>query len=172
MGTRCLTTVHSRWDEDSAWECHAVIYRHWDGYPDEHGATLFKFLEGARVTNGVLMGDEHPKSFNGPGRLAACLVYFMQDEGHEPDLMPEVHDCGQEYHYDVRVDRNQGSVPFRNQDASIEVVVYSGPVAMGYSIWPSPRTSRSASGGDLSDDEEFRGTIEAYGEWLDGARQA
>ena len=121
MGTRSLTVVRSKWDEGD-WEVNAVIYRHWEGYLEGHGQWLFDFLDGMVVINGI-PGDPPPKFANGPGRLAAQIVAGLQEDGHSPDLMPSVCDCGQEFHYQI-------DVPFGMGGGEIQLTVFGRPMAV------------------------------------------
>lgn len=115
MGTRSITEVRSSWDGGD-WETNAVIYRHWDGYPSGHGKDLYKFLEDLVVVNG-LRGDAPETHVNGPGRLAARLVAYLQDNGHDPDLVGRVVSMGQEFHY--RID-----IPFGFNGGDIQLTVF------------------------------------------------
>lgn len=142
MGTRSLTVVQSRWAEGEAYETHAVIYRHWDGYPSGHGRDLAKYLEGVSVVNGKRL-DSPETELNGPGRLAAYLVKRLHDDKHEPDLHTTRRACGQEYEYVISVDENH----------LITVEVFSGPMtAFGL-------------GGENCTNRIFTGTVEAFAEF-------
>ena len=80
MGTRCITNIRSRWDEEKEWKTHAVIYRHCEGYPESQGRLLFDFLDGLVVINGI-PGNPPKRYANGPGRLAAQIssTWKMKD---------------------------------------------------------------------------------------------
>lgn len=149
MGTRCLTVVRSRQGNDP-FEVHAVIYRHWDGYPEGHGKWLLDFLDGMHIVNGI-GGGMPAKYARGPGRLAAQLVSKLQQEGHEPGLLPGIASCGQEFQYHVDVTMNWGL----NGDAgTIEITVFNGPMtAFGL-------------GGDECTNQIFKGTVSEYAEFL------
>ncbi len=146
MGTRCLTVVQSRWTEGEAYETHAVIYRHWDGYPRAHGQDLARYLDGVCVTNGKRLNAPETE-INGPGRLAAYLVQRLCDEGHEPDLLSSRGACGQEYEYVISVDEN----------LLITVEVFDGPM------------TAFGSGGEKCNNRIFAGTVKAFAEFCENA---
>lgn len=100
MGTRSETRIRSRWD-DGEYQTHAHIFRHWDGYPEDHGKYLFDFLDGRSIVNGIT-GQEKKPFANGPGRVASQLVHQMQEDGHDPIL--ESQHRGQEFEYEVDID--------------------------------------------------------------------
>lgn len=151
MGTRSLTVVRSRWDEGE-FDTLAVIYRHWDGYPSQHGKDLLDMLKRVRVVNG-LCSDQQDSDVvycNGPGELAAFIVSEMRAGGNNPSLM--THDpleCGQEFVY--RIDVTCGDT------IEIEVVVFDGPMTF------------FGGGGEDCTREIFRGTVEQYGEFISKA---
>lgn len=146
MGTRSITEVRYRWEKMEEWKTNAIIYRHWDGYLDGHGQWLFRFLDGMSVVNG-LTGNEPEKHANGPGRLAGQIVAALVKDGHEPDLMGELSDCGQEYHYRV-------SVRYSSSGGDIELEVFDGPVtAFGH-------------GGEQCTNPIFKGTVAEFGHYL------
>lgn len=145
MGTRSLTTIRSRWEGDD-WANNAVIYRHWDGYLENHGRYLYEFLNGLEVINGVTANPPN-RYANGPGRLAAQLVAQMQADGHDPVLYSEVRPLGQEYHYQIDVD-------FGPDGGAITMTVFGGPM------------TAFGGGGEKCTDEIFRGTVHEYGEFL------
>lgn len=142
MGTRCITEVKGRWAGRKDWNTHAVIYRHWDGYLTGHGRWLADFLDGMHVVNSI-PSNTPTKHANGPGRLAAQIVAELQKDGHEPDLMDGVCDCGQEYHYLIEVDYSMSG-------GSINLKVFDGPMtAFGF-------------GGQDCTNEIFSGTVEQF----------
>ena len=146
MGTRCITVVRSRW-ESQDWTTNAVIYRHWDGYPESHGQWLYDFLDGLAIVNGV--GSDTPKKHaNGPGRLAAQLVTRLQEDGHDPDILGcDVAEVGQEYEYRI-------NVAYGNRGGTIELEVFDGPMTF------------FGVGGDQCTELLFKGTVEEWGTWL------
>lgn len=147
MGTRCITEIRSRWNEDE-FKTHAVVYRHWDGYLEGHGKWLYEFLNSVDVVNGITVGKKYPKKIaNGPGRLAAQMVYELQKDGHDPDLHTGNGPCGQEYHYVVDVE-------YGYDGGSLKVTVYDGPV------------TAFGEGGEDCTRPLFSGSVEEYGEFL------
>lgn len=145
MGTRSITTVRSRWTPEGEYELHTCIYRHWDGYPSCHGHLLFETLDGIVVTNGKVDSKRH---INGPGRLAAHVIYSMQADGCEPDVSISVCDMGQEFHYQIDVD-------FYGEN-EISITVFDGPITM------------FGEGGDRCTEEIFKGTVTEFGEFCKG----
>lgn len=122
MGIRSLTIVKSRWDEGD-WQTNAIIYCSGGGYPDAHGKDLAAFLDGLHLVNGI--SPETPrKHANGPGRLAAQLVAFLSDVGHDPDLMAKHVNCWHEYEYHIMCQFGAGG-------GTVDVTVYDGPVLEG-----------------------------------------
>lgn len=145
MGTRSITTVRSSWEGGES-EHNVSIYRHYDGYPEAQGQDLFRFLDGLVLVNGI--GTKMPERYaNGPGRLAAQLVSYLQELGVEPDLMPEGSDAGQEFHYVLDIAYGMGG-------GDIKVTIYSGPVTF------------FGMGGEECTDKIFEGSVQEYGDWL------
>ena len=152
MGTRCITNIRSRWDEEKEWKTHAVIYRHCEGYPESQGRLLFDFLDGLVVINGI-PGNPPKRYANGPGRLAAQIVKHMEDEGHSPNLMGAVMDCGQEFHYQIDVDNTK-------RGGDVSVTIFDGPVTF------------FGGGGGACRNEIFSGSVEELGAFLAGVNAA
>lgn len=104
MGTRSLTIVKSRWDtEDEYGPPHVCAYRHYDGYPEEHGVWLGKLLIGLEVMNG--RPSEGIRAVHGPAGLAAHLVVELHKDGHDPSLVEAGKDYDAEWVYHIFVDR-------------------------------------------------------------------
>ena len=75
MGTRCLTTFI---DEHSNKEI-VVMYRQFDGYPDDHGVELSEFLSTiTKITDG--MGKEIRNTANGINCLAAQVISHFKNK--------------------------------------------------------------------------------------------
>jgi len=105
MSTRSITTF---FDTDYAGkpERLCTIYRHFDGYPEGHGAELFEFLTTKTVIDG--MGAEHTanKYANGAGCLAAQFIQHIKAKyplGNVYMARPRVQLQGEEYGYEVTV---------------------------------------------------------------------
>lgn len=146
MGTRSITEVRSRWEGKENYKTNAVIYRHWDGYLDGHGQDLLNFLNNIHVVNGISSRNPEGRIANGPGRLASMLVNDLFLNGHDPDLIGEVSDMGQEYHYVVDVD-------FGMDGGTIKVTVYDGPMtAFGF--------------GEECTNKIFSGSVAEYSDFL------
>jgi hypothetical protein len=67
MATR--STTHFR---RSSGDPSAIVYRHWDGYPEGHGADLLRFF--------AEVGELSDSRFGDPQYLAAKLVVFLARE--------------------------------------------------------------------------------------------
>jgi len=139
MGTRSITTVTHKWDNDEP-RVDATIYRHWDGYPTCHGRWLADFLRDAVVTNGKV---DEPKHFNGPGRLAAGICAQLQADEHDPDLVEAGAVMGQEYEYRVHVDYGMSG-------GKVSVTVFDGPMTM------------FGGGGEDCNNQIFSGTVKEF----------
>lgn len=100
MGTRSVTRVF----EGDTEVC--TIYRHWDGYPEGHGAWLIEALEGKTAVNGWCSAATKPKQdlLNGAGRAAGYLIAKLYNDGHNPDVLPTgTKDADQDYEYHVKM---------------------------------------------------------------------
>lgn len=148
MGTRCVTSVHSVWNNGGKPELEAVIYRHWDGYPEGQGKDLSEYLQQTRLVNGRCVGKDQEDHFsNGVGELASWIVHRMFVDGHNPGLMGELRDCGQEFHYKVT-----GEMFGEHR---IMVDVYAGPV------------TAFGMGGDKCNKPIFSGTKDEFAKWIE-----
>ena len=147
MGTRSLTIVRSRWNQEEEFRADAVIYRHYDSQPETHGRCLAEFLDGLELINGI-PGNPPKKFANGPGRLAAQLVCHLQDVGCSPDLRCQVNPCGQEFEYYLDCDM---------ETCKITLIVYDGPMTF------------FGAGGDNCTNQIFQGTVSEYAEWIEAA---
>jgi len=146
VGTRSLTIVQSRWTRGEAFSANAVIYRHWDGYLSGHGSYLAGLLDGVTIVNGKRSTDPE-KAINGPGRVAGYIVANMFNDGHEPDLLSEKTDCGQEFEYVVSI---TGHTEGWNTSFDILVEVYDVPVTF------------YGQGGENCTRKIFSGTVEEF----------
>jgi hypothetical protein len=144
MGTRSITVVKSRWHPEDEYTVNATIYRHWDGYPAQHGADLARFLLAAQIGNG--RPTDAPSEYcNGAGELASHLVAYLVADDHNPSLAPPGTTMGQEWEYHVIVDESK---------MALLVKVYNGPMtAFGL-------------GGEECTDEVFSGTVPEYAAWV------
>lgn len=99
MGTRSITDF-----VNANGKVILTIYRHYDGYPEGHGAQLVLFASNSKFTNGVPPGSEFGKVFNGfEDFVAQCLVYLKgTDVGNIYVIPPEADNRGEEYAYIVK----------------------------------------------------------------------
>jgi len=147
MGTRSLTEIRTAWDKKEKPQTVAIIYRHWDGYPSGHGQDLYNFLNGLKIVNGI--GGDMPKRYaNGPGRLASQLIAYLQDEGHDPNLIPTTDPCGQEFHYVIDA----------YYESPLKITVYDGPM------------TAFGSGGEDCTNKIFEGSLSKFKRFIDGDR--
>ena len=55
MGTRSVIVIYNTFGDaapEHVYQCVAMLYRHWDGYPTRAGNTLLTVLRGLEVING------------------------------------------------------------------------------------------------------------------------
>ncbi len=84
MGTRSLTIFKDGQEEI------AVLYRHFDGYPEVHGMDLAGFLSGLKIVNGIPFGS-NDRMANGASCLAVQMIHYLkQKEAYDP--------CRKSYH--------------------------------------------------------------------------
>ena len=96
MGTPCLVILHD-WRETEI----AVVYRHYDGYPEATGQELVDYLVTAR--------------YNDPNCLAANVVRFLkthhsdgEERGYSHNIYlypPGTRDMGEYYKYFIYVNK-------------------------------------------------------------------
>ncbi len=156
MSTRSITTVRSKWtdeteDNSHEWRTLVDIYVHYDGYLDGMGRWLYKFLDGLHIVNGIKVGDGElmPVRFaNGPGRLAAQMITAMSHDSLNPEMAPLGSNMGQEFHYQI-------DVLYGLQGGEVSLSVYDGPMTFfGY-------------GGEQCTNLIFSGTVSEFGQFLD-----
>jgi hypothetical protein len=143
MGTRSLTYVEESWetcvaDEDNNNEVHKetqnilCMYRQHDGYLDNHGLELAKYLQGFNIVNGI--GHNTPeRAANGMGCLAAQLItHFKHGIGSIYIYHSDAKDCGEEYTYTIYkkatyIEHNMhAQVYMRVYDVYAEKVIFDG----------------------------------------------
>tara|TARA_R100001443_G_scaffold115660_2_gene133942 strand:+ start:119 stop:574 length:456 start_codon:yes stop_codon:yes gene_type:complete len=102
MGTRSLTYIKDEFHTDENVIC---MYRQYDGYPSGHGLDLAAFLNNFRVVNGLSI-DMPKKVANGMSCLAAQLVAELKDgPGNIYLYPPNSKDCGEEFIYEIYIDK-------------------------------------------------------------------
>lgn len=128
MGTRSITVLQ---DEDG--QDIAVLYRHFDGYPEGHGAELLEFITGLTMVNGIPINRGGQRFVNGAEDLAAMIVaHFKEDD--EPGNFylykagTRGPDVGADYSYVVSVDSN-GTIAVGCQDYNGAYVDLSAQIA-------------------------------------------
>lgn len=95
MGTRCLTVMRNKLDQEIA-----VLYRQYDGYPEGHGNDLKKFLAPITLVNGL--GHAASSVANGMDCLAAQIVSHFKQQAGDFYLMPAgTRDVGEDFVYTV-----------------------------------------------------------------------
>ncbi len=152
MSTRSVTEIRSVWGKDQESSLVTVIYRHYDGYLDEHGNWIRNFLDTSIISNGREKG-----AYNGPGEFASGMAAQLLKDGHHPSLMSEVSNVGQEFHYQITVDMTPSlfSPSCERKYANISITVFDGPVTI------------FGAGGDRCTNKIFEGRDHEYSEWLD-----
>ena len=102
MGTRSLTYIKSEYNTDDNIVC---IYRQYDGYPSGHGIELANFLNGFRVINGIGMNTPKLRA-NGMGCLSAQIIKHLKEGiGNIYLYPPNSEDCGEEFIYEIYMDK-------------------------------------------------------------------
>jgi len=77
MGTRSISVVKDR-NGNKIIE----MYKQYDGYPEGLGRELADFIKSGQITNGIPVGGNKEKLFNGIGCFTAQLVaYFKEGAG-------------------------------------------------------------------------------------------
>jgi hypothetical protein len=101
MGTRSLTVFLETNNDNTETEI-AVLYRQFDGYPEEHGHDLANLLEDMVMVNGMTSGQ--PKKIaNGMGCLTAQVVAHFKTEPGNFYLYPAgTREVWEEYIYEIR----------------------------------------------------------------------
>lgn len=164
MGTRSLTHV-----KGDVWEIEGpdgtthsepptlvTIYRQMDGYPSGMGEDLAKFLKGARITNGIVLGDTSPGvPFNGMGELAAHLVRVLKEDSPSGGIYiepPDSEDLGEAYVYTISnlAGLNGSAVNFK-----VETVTggYGGKPKLRVALYDGPAEGFSAKAAKVAEDE-------------------
>lgn len=109
MSTHCLT-IFKDGDEEVA-----TLYRHFDGYPEEHGLHLAECLAGKEIVAGH---SGAAREFNGASDLAVRAICHLKMNVSETTrgkydwpgnlyLVKEGEDLGQEYLYTVEATEGQ-----------------------------------------------------------------
>jgi len=77
MGTRSLTKVYEKWEQEDEATPLVCIYRQYDGYPEGMGKDLEEFLTDLHVVNGI--GYKNTERIaNGGGCLTAQLIEHLK----------------------------------------------------------------------------------------------
>ena len=104
MGTRSLTRVFRKWEEDDGFqkrEALTTMYRQYDGYPSGHGIELAEWLSKYHVVNGISLNDTRLIA-NGMDCLAAQMfAHFKDGPGGIYCMRPDAKDYGEEYIYEI-----------------------------------------------------------------------
>jgi len=143
MGTRSLTYVEESWetcvaDEDNNNKVYETkqnilcMYRQYNGYLDNHGLELAKYLQGFNIVNGI--GHNTPeRAANGMGCLAAQLItHFKDGIGGIYIHHSDATDCGEEYTYTIykkvaNIEHDKrAQVYMRVYDVYAEKVIFDG----------------------------------------------
>lgn len=79
MGTHCITNIHEMKSIDSNETIVCSFFRHFDGYPKEHGKDLIDWLKGKILVNGIGFDSNKEIEFNRAGTMAIKLMNHIQD---------------------------------------------------------------------------------------------
>ncbi len=110
MGTRSTYSVIQTWEDSQTKKVKrqkiCMIYHQFDGYPDGHPLETAKWLSEGTVVNGLGIGDDEKRVFNGAGCLVAQLVSHQKDRAGGVYLysVDSRGKCGEEYLYNIIVD--------------------------------------------------------------------
>lgn len=122
MGTRSLTFVRGGFPGETP-KTHIVMYRQFDGYPEEHGGDLAEFLNGLAIVNGISPGETE-KIANGTPCLAAQIVAHFKTEPGGIYLDPPENDRREEFNYDVVVTEPQlGQRTVQEKEPGVHITV-------------------------------------------------
>jgi hypothetical protein len=128
MGTRSLTVFIDESDKEIA-----VMYRHYDGYPDCHGVELADFLKNKIAANGI--STDNDKIFNGMGCLAASVVaHFKNTIGGIYLYGKGSRDLGEKYIYKISFSEINKEPMLEVLDVYDDITIYYGVVS-DYSKW-------------------------------------
>jgi hypothetical protein len=121
MGTRSLTVFQGNGLDN--FEEIAVMYRHYDGYPTEHGQDLADFLKDFQVVNGY--GSDTNKVANGMSCLTAQIVAHFKEGCGNIYLHPAgTRDAGEEFIYTIY--EKDGKVYIKCQSQEDMNVLFDG----------------------------------------------
>ena len=135
MGTRSLTRVIEKYDDDSK-KTLTTMYRQYDGYPSGHGIELAEWLSEYNVVNGISLNDTR-KIANGMDCLAAQMfAHFKDGPGNIYCMHPDAEDCGEEYIYEIQGDCNKNlSITIR--DVWKKKIIFKGSPEQLLSLYKS-----------------------------------
>ena len=108
MGTRSITRIQV--DGETL----VAVYRQFDGYISGHGKDLADFMNTRKIVNGIMFGAED-KVFNGPGCLAANIIWMMKDKDQGSAGGIYIHSTDtedEEYAYNINVVSKEQSDPW------------------------------------------------------------
>ena len=112
MSTRALVRFVDEKDEVTT-----VIYKHYDGYPEDFGLDLATFLSDMTIVNGISL-KENRRIANGIECLAAQVVAFFKQGVGDVYIYSSntlASNTGAEYVYTVK-DKGDGTILFTVED--------------------------------------------------------
>ena len=121
MGTRSLTKVYEKWEQEDEATPLVCIYRQYDGYPEGMGKDLEEFLTDLHVVNGI--GYKNTERIaNGGGCLTAQLIEHLKagQVGNVYIYPIDSRDCGEEYEYHIIVNNSKRTVILKCYDVDWE----------------------------------------------------
>jgi len=119
-------------------ETFCTVYQQFDGYPDGVGKQIFDLLDEVTLVNGIPCDGGGPYA-NGVGCLAAqYIARHKEGAGGLYLYRPDANDCWEEYTYFVNVEADYDDI--RNSKIKVTISV---------------------------NDDQFVGTVEQFGKWIE-----
>ncbi len=94
MGTHAVTRIHEMKSLDENEKVICQFFRHFDGYPTEHGNDIAECMEGKTVTNGYCGNVDKTKVMNRMGTFATHLSWHIHTKASA-----EMEETGSEHSY-------------------------------------------------------------------------
>jgi|GEM_PF-3775539 len=120
MGTGCTTKFYQIGLDDKGKEKKlfvGAIYRHQDGYLEEHGRELKSLLSGKKVINGFRLGMTTKKYFNGITCCGAWVISKLKEDFGNIHLTTK--DDYQEYNYEIYNNKKDIMITVRDRNKKI-----------------------------------------------------
>lgn len=101
MSTRAIVRLIDKKGPETG--LYAVIYHHYDGYPEHRGVEIARYLESGTMVNGITHTETDEVVWNGFGCFAASYIDHFKDGLGNTYLLPATwnQDAWQDYEYNV-----------------------------------------------------------------------